>query len=773
MRSKSQDDAESMYDPFWVLFGDEESDEDVEPARKSGKQKLQKSRDHNEADGANIMMGLFLPEAQDTSLSRTMEEERQPRETNKKQEKQSRQKKQHYWRRPKEGGRLSFGRKTNSKRNLVVTSSDSVDSSTPPEQREMANLNSGGYEQQGRVIQDDGYSLEDNHDAFPSTALPAFMEAFGTPWDPWGEHSSSSGSSVASYSDDVSSGSSVSNESASLAAQDTQQVQQILVQFNPVADNTGTNNPKTLANQPSASPWVVIQDSFTQRRDSSRNMQAGNDEGKTSSYGRFGGSEEFQPNIEFDVIEDERKPSSCLDMQNICSVSGNKNDKKLRLPFCRSKVRDVELDLATAFPKLRMVADEKEGGLNSAAIVNSKKFKGNLPAHLQMSSDAFVSTKGPQSLYEYEYDGGEHIDVAYNHFGPNPSSLLVIRHHRSPPRPRMHGAIIQVEASTISTTDCSMRSGEWMGKDTPPLPITPGVDCVGKIYKIEKDMSSFYNLSVGDRVISLTRCGGNSRFLVIDPSQLVKIPEDVDPAEAACLAETYLSAFQVLHFAQSSGTRYKHNALKGKSILILGTVATTLGHAMVELASAAGVEKILATSTPKQFPHLRSLGIVPVSVDPALWYDQLNGKIDLVLVSNANEEVVAQHFKVLNERGHLIVIGQRVGSGLPISDWESQDHQMGVKNLVCKRNKSKSSMIDRTHDYNPFRQWELDLEKSKKDLSHLVSLLESGEIKPNVLDRIPLGKVAKAQDMVESQRHPSGFLVCEPWLRNKKRAVIL
>lgn len=322
-------------------------------------------------------------------------------------------------------------------------------------------------------------------------------------------------------------------------------------------------------------------------------------------------------------------------------------------------------------------------------------------------------------------------------------------------------------------TDCSMRSGEWMGKDTPPLPITPGVDMVGKIYRISKDMSSLYHLSVGDRVISLTRCGGNSRFLCIDPEQLVKISKEVDPAEAACLAETYLSAFQVLHFGQSPGIRYRTNSLKGKSILVLGTAATTLGHAIVELASAAGVEKILATSTPKHFPHLRSLGIIPVSDDPTLWYDQLDGMIDLVIVSNANEEVVSEHFKVLNETGHLIVVGQRLGSGMPIGDWEKHNH-ISARNLVCKRNRTRIvSMIDRTHDYNPFRQWEQDLRKSKKDLIHLVKLLEKGEIKPNVLDRIPLSKVAKAQEMVESQRHPAGFLVCEPWLRNKKRAVRL
>jgi NADPH:quinone reductase-like Zn-dependent oxidoreductase len=314
-----------------------------------------------------------------------------------------------------------------------------------------------------------------------------------------------------------------------------------------------------------------------------------------------------------------------------------------------------------------------------------------------------------------------------------------------------------------------MRRGEWLGIHTPPLPITPGIDIVGKIFHIDKDLSSLCNLKQGDRVIALTRCGGNSRFCSIRPEQLVKIATDVDPAEAACLAETYLSAFQVLHYGQGSGLRYRSNSLKGKSILVIGTTSTILGHAFVELAMAAGVEKVFATSTPKQYPHLRSLGIIPVSIDPRLWYDQLDDAIDLIFFADPTVNVVLDHFRVLNDKGHLFVMGQR--DGVPIQE---KDSELRAASLVCTRRKpNKSSMIERTHEYNPFRQWAEDLERCKKDLSHLVKMLGKGDLKPNVLDRIPLSKVAKAQDMVESQRHPNGFLVCEPWLRNKKRAVRL
>lgn len=95
-----------------------------------------------------------------------------------------------------------------------------------------------------------------------------------------------------------------------------------------------------------------------------------------------------------------------------------------------------------------------------------------------------------------------------------------------------------------------------------PLPNSPGVDVVGRLYRIDNESSKRHGLSKGDRVMSLTNFGGNARYLAVAPEHLVKVPESIDPAEAACLAETYLTAFQVLHLGQGSSSRYKNTSLK-------------------------------------------------------------------------------------------------------------------------------------------------------------------------------------------------------------------
>ena len=45
-------------------------------------------------------------------------------------------------------------------------------------------------------------------------------------------------------------------------------------------------------------------------------------------------------------------------------------------------------------------------------------------------------------------------------------------------------------------------------------------------------------------------------------------------------------------------------------------------------------------------------------------------------------------------------------------------------------------------------------------------------IKPVVRDVLPLSKVARAQGLLESKR-VDGYLVCEPWIKSKNRAVYL
>jgi hypothetical protein len=60
---------------------------------------------------------------------------------------------------------------------------------------------------------------------------------------------------------------------------------------------------------------------------------------------------------------------------------------------------------------------------------------------------------------------------------------------------------------------------------------------------------------------------------------------------------------------------------------------------------------------------------------------------------------------------------------------------------------------------------------AKKDLEHLLELLEQGRVNPEVLERIPLSKVGKAQFILE-HKCLTGHLVCTPWRKQPPPATL-
>ena len=468
-------------------------------------------------------------------------------------------------------------------------------------------------------------------------------------------------------------------------------------------------------------------------------------------------------------------------------------------------------DAAEVFPSSRMIVD---GETHSIIGQNIDLVNGVMG----VPSDHLVQSSGPQSLYEYDYDSNENMNVSYTKSNQKARGNISVR-SLGPPRSLSwslggENIVIQVEvrnsvqilfvyitvwlllslspssssfltpnlvscicrsiqASTVSQTDCIIRQGLWWGDSEPSFPNTPGVDVVGKVYSVKQTTGNAYGLQPKQTVVSLVKWGGNSRFVTIHPNQLVKVADGLDPAQVACLPEAYLSAFQVLHKNQAGSLRYRENSLKGKSILILGCMTNNMGRAMIDLALNAGVATIYATAKKKHWKKLLSIGVMPLSTDPMEWIQNISGTISLVLAPNGNlrEDVSPVHFRALLPKyGQLIICGRRiVGNDIPITEWK-RDHQTSI--LACGQGKALQKILGNSSTYDVYEEWERNLELCKKDLSHLLKLLERKIIKPEVLDRLPLNKVAKAQELLELKRLP-GFLVCEPWMMSKKRAVYL
>eukprot|EP00542_Grammatophora_oceanica_P001003 CAMPEP_0194058448 /NCGR_PEP_ID=MMETSP0009_2-20130614/66316_1 /TAXON_ID=210454 /ORGANISM="Grammatophora oceanica, Strain CCMP 410" /LENGTH=1089 /DNA_ID=CAMNT_0038708597 /DNA_START=210 /DNA_END=3476 /DNA_ORIENTATION=- len=446
-------------------------------------------------------------------------------------------------------------------------------------------------------------------------------------------------------------------------------------------------------------------------------------------------------------------------------ASSNKKPNKRRLIFAFSKKMKCAVPCAPPsgravdhFPDARVIEEEND----SESIIkklregnNDIAENGALVQAAPMPPQTITVQKGPMSLFTYEYETGSHMDIQYAQYSENASDVMKVR---SSEKFRLvwgnaNNVCVKVEASTISETDCKRRRGDLANSESMPLPIIPGGDIVGKVFKINS-ASRKTGIRVGDRVMSLIQTGGNSRYAFTDTNKVVKVPDSVDPAVAVCLLETYLSAFQALHIGHKPGTtRYRKRSLAGKTILIVGA-NTNIGMAMIELAKEAGASLIHVVCKEKQRQSATKLGVSPLSRRPNEWISNLRGKVDFLFDVTGDSRALHEIYSVaLMEGGHYVFL-----------DKSTQKEKTACPSKALENNTYLCQRASRLffHNYDVFERWETDLEVCKRDLQHLVTLLEKGLVKPKVVDRLPLTKVARAHEILDSKR-VLGTLVCEPW----------
>jgi len=314
---------------------------------------------------------------------------------------------------------------------------------------------------------------------------------------------------------------------------------------------------------------------------------------------------------------------------------------------------------------------------------------------------------------------------------------------------------IKVQASTVSFSDCLIRQGMWWGTGSVSLPATPGVDVVGRVCNITEHAAQKYGIEPDDYVAALIRCGGNSRYVKASGASLVKVPASVDPTAAACMVETYLSAFQSLHVGEMSNSRYSSDCFAGKNILIVGGISM-VGQAMIELAKLAGASNIYATARPKHHMFLRSIGAIPLPIGIVEWLPLFTGKMDIVV-----DVYCIDHYddtaNSLIQDGKLVCIRSKPLVEEQDLVWHVGARIDGAAGFFGGKNKMICT-------YDIFESWEGNLSLCKNDLRYLFDMLHEGHVKPPIADCIPLTKVAETQKLLEAKR-VQGFFVCKPWLK--------
>jgi Zn-dependent alcohol dehydrogenase len=137
-----------------------------------------------------------------------------------------------------------------------------------------------------------------------------------------------------------------------------------------------------------------------------------------------------------------------------------------------------------------------------------------------------------------------------------------------------------------------------------------GYDVVGEIEQLGDNVTGF---QLGDRVADMTVLGSNAAYRTLRASDLIRLPADVDAAEAAALILSWTTAYQLLHRAA--------RVQQGQRVLVHGA-AGAVGQALLTLGRMAGLElspeadgKLTILSDGKSIGSIWSDG-VPVTLTP-------------------------------------------------------------------------------------------------------------------------------------------------------------
>ena len=231
--------------------------------------------------------------------------------------------------------------------------------------------------------------------------------------------------------------------------------------------------------------------------------------------------------------------------------------------------------------------------------------------------------------------------------------------------------LVRIEASGLCHTDIHAARGEWPVKPTPPF--VPGHEGVGLVEQVGPGVTDH---AVGDRVAlpwlgwacgTCSYCvtgwetlcesqrntgysidGAHAEYAVASARYAVRVPDGVDPFEAAPLTCAGVTTYKAVKVA---GVR------PGERVAIFGIGG--LGHLAQQYAQIFGAETVAVDVTAEKLDLATSLGaahtVDAATTDPVERITALGG-VDVAIVLAASPRVIEQAHRSLRRGGRLVLV---------------------------------------------------------------------------------------------------------------------
>lgn len=288
--------------------------------------------------------------------------------------------------------------------------------------------------------------------------------------------------------------------------------------------------------------------------------------------------------------------------------------------------------------------------------------------------------------------------------------------------------LIKVAASSVNRPDIIQRQGNY----PPPKGDSEilGLEVAGIIDAVGEGVTSY---KVGERVFALVGGGGYAEYAVAHEGHVMPIPDNLSFQQAACICETYITAYLntiVLGEPGPSDTILLHGGGGGVNTAAMqlvqclrpeATIIVTASSGKVERVSNMGAHHVIDYKTQSFADEIKKI---------------TNGKGVDVILDHIGAAYLADNMKSLAVSGRLVIIGIMGGVKAELNIALMMVKRQRIIGSVL-RSRPVAEKADIIADFN----------------NTVMPLFASGKIEPLVSDVFPLSDAALAHRAMEQGTH--------------------
>ncbi len=311
---------------------------------------------------------------------------------------------------------------------------------------------------------------------------------------------------------------------------------------------------------------------------------------------------------------------------------------------------------------------------------------------------------------------------------------------RPDPLPQPGQVLVRVKRAGLNFADISARVGLY--PDAPKFPMVMGYEVAGVVEALGDGVTGFVK---GERVLAMTRFGGQATHSTVPARQLRKIPEALSFDEAAALPVNYLTAYHMLfHVAP----------LKPGMKVLVHMAAGGVGLAAIQLARTVPDVELIGTASAGKHAFLKQQGLQQAidyrTQDYVAEVRRLTGGLGVHRVLDAlGGRDWAKGYSLLRPAGHLLCFGWA-----NMVDGETRSLLTVAREFLSLSRYSPMQLMDTNRTIsgvNLGHLWdEVDLMVGHLDV--LLAWASQGVVKPHVDSVFPLARAAEAHAHVQARK---------------------